>query len=348
MSGLESAWVERYVRDKINNSLTSPKAPNFGPEYWKKLLIGGLPFPVLDKIFLNLRRFFCYCLYGAPGAGQRNLAMAFAGDCQKLGYKVYDIPGQLLRGESIESTDQRVWEVFETVRKEPSVLIIENPGTPQAMECIRMACERVDIHFPLKVIVLEEKESILNAGLKSVFFMCRFELPNEEERTQFFEKMLRLTADDEPTPSGMASETGKFSYDDLMQLLNLIRLQLKAEGVRWYRREKKNQASEEEIMETIMDLRQNGTIKITMDLFEDSLVMIRQQKLAKGEKENVPSMKVIMEGGIPVAAGAFPGMVPVGQIPAVKTATDEKSVEEMATNIVNEDFEKIYNKYNGE
>ena len=41
-------------------------------------------------------------------------------------------------------------------------------------------------------------------------------------------------------------------------------------------------------------------------------------------------------------------MVPVGQIPAVKTATDEKSVEEMATNIVNEDFEKIYNKYNGE
>ena len=44
------------------NSLLSPKAPNYGPDYWKKLLIGGIPFPGADKAFLKTRQLFCWFL----------------------------------------------------------------------------------------------------------------------------------------------------------------------------------------------------------------------------------------------------------------------------------------------
>ncbi|MGX8703487.1 MAG: hypothetical protein ACSW8H_03435, partial [bacterium] len=328
----------------------------YGPDYWKKLLIGGLPFPGADKAFLRTRQFFCYCLYGPAGAGQRNLSLAFAADCQRAGYQAYDLPGHVLRGENLTETYTLVAQTFAEARKAPSVLIIENPGNRMVLECILSECERIDLREPVKVIVTEEDENVLCEGLKSVFFLCKFELPDEEERTAFFEKYLPLVGNDEPTPAGMASETGGLSYDELLQLVNILRLQMKAAGVKYYLADKKKGLSEEELEQAMTERRERGEIAITMDLFEDSLVMLRQQKLQK-RQEDVPGLRVILEGGLPLAASLSPGIMPVytaapaqvtGTFPAANSGTDDEDLEKKSRDKVLEDLNQRFERRGGQ
>ena len=349
-------WMRRFLRGQIMNSLLNPKAPNYGPEYWKKLLIGGLPFHGADRVFLKTRRLFCYCLYGPAGAGQRNLALAFAADCQREGYQVYDIPGQVLRGENLADTCGKVAEVFAEARKGPVVFLIENPGNRQVFECILSECERIDLREPVKVVVTEENERVLCDSLKSIFFLCRFELPDEEERAAFFEKYLPLTGNDEPTPAGMANETNGLSYDELLQLVNLLRLQMKAAGARYYLADKKKGLSEEEMESAMKERRESGEIAITIDLFEDSLSMLRQQRL-KSPEEDIPGMKVILEGGIPVAAGypagagtVSPPLQPGGSgiLPAANASgPNEEDLEKKSREKVLEDLNQRFERRGG-
>ena len=357
MNGSEQSFLERFARSQIKNSILSNKAPNYGPDYWKKLLIGGLPLPGADKVFLNTRQLFCYCLFGPAGCGQRNLALAFAGDCQRAGYKAYDVPGQVLRGENMMDTYNRVEEAFAVATAAPSVLLIENPGDFTVWECILSACERLDLREPLKLVVTEEDETVLSDSLKSVFFLCRFELPDEEDRARFFEKYLPLAGSDEPSPAGMANAATGLSYDDLVQLVNLLRLQLKANGLKQYLAAKKRGLSEEELAGEMAGLRESGEICLTMDLFEDSLVMIRQQKLAAKRERRDGSLHVVLEGGIPVATGYAPGLagaptgfvpgMPSGDIPKATVSGDE-DLEEKSRSKVLEDLNKRFERRGGE
>ena len=349
MADTQQSWPQRFLRGQIMNSLLSPKAPNYGPEYWKKLLTGGLPFPGADKAFLKTRQLFCYCLYGPAGAGQRNLALAFAADCQRAGYQVYDIPGHVLRGENLSETYGYVAEAFAEARKGPTVLLIENPGSRQVWECILSECERLDLREPVKVVITEEDEGVLSDGLKSIFFLCKFELPDEEERAAFFEKYLPLTVSDEPTPAGMANETGGLSYDELLQLVNILRLQIKAGSVKYYLADKKKGLSEEELEKAMADRRESGEIMITMDLFEDSLIMLRQQKLG-GRREDVPGVRVFLEGGVPVAgfAPAAPGSLSDPLPAARQPADNEADLEEKSRAKVLEDLNQRFEKRGGQ
>lgn len=356
MDGTQQSWVSRFARDQIMNSLLSPKAPNYGPRYWKKLLIGALPFPGADKAFLKTRQLFCYCLYGPAGAGQRNLALAFAADCQRAGYQVYDIPGHVLRGENLSDTYSYVVQTFAEARRGPTVLLIENPGNRQVWECILSECERLDLREPIKVVVTEEDENVLCEGLKSIFFLCKFELPDEEERAAFFEKYLPLVGRDEPTSAGMAAETGGLSYDELLQLVNLLRLQMKASGVNAYLSDKKKGLSEEELERAMTERRESGEIVLTLDLFEDSLVMLRQQKL-NSRREEVPGVKVILEGNAPLAAGFPAGTAPVlasdpsaasGALPAAQPASEtDADLEEKSRVKVLEDLNQRFERRGG-
>ena len=356
MDDTRQDWTRRFLRGQIMNSLLNPKAPNYGPAYWKKLLIGGIPFPGADRAFLNTRQLFCYCLYGPAGAGQRNLALAFAADCQRAGYQVYDIPGHVLRGESLADTSGKVAELFAGSGNAPVVFLIENPGNRQVYECILSECERIDLREPVKIVVTEEKEEVLSDSLKSIFFLCRFELPDEEGRAAFFEKYLPLAGSDEPTPAGMANETDGFSYDELLQLVNLLRLQMKAASLRYYFADKKKGISEEEMEAAMRERRESGEIAITMDLFEDSLVMLRQQRL-KSPQEELPGVKVILEGGVPIAAGypagagAVPPALPPGTsgiLPAAGASDpNEEDLEKKSRDKVLEDLNQRFERRGG-
>ena len=290
------------------------------PAYWRSLLMGCLPNPGLDRI-IRTSRLNCFCFCGPTGVGKHRLALSYAGTAYEHGMRFFYATGEMLRQSTPEQTRQRVLELFLEAMSQPTVLILERLTAYDEREdvwCnVAQACADCRPKNPLTVIVIETDEAAVREDWKRSFLFCLFNLPNQLERKAFFAlteengmPRRRVSASvSEPSFSWLASETEGLNYIQLKTVVQMVRLQMKAEAMDVYRGDAK----------LALTAYQQGEFYFSEELFRDTVEIVRRQP--EPDAPSAPPIQVMLNGIAPSAASPAP------QEEEEKTA--EKPVEQM-------------------
>ena len=210
-----------------------------GNVYWRQLLKGLIPVKDLDDIF-HLGGRSCICLTGAPGAGKRTLALAFAGSAVQSGGMLFRLTEEMLADVPEEEIPACINLLFRTA-SDPhqfsdahKVLMFEPRGRKKYWNALAAAYARLSGAAWVTVLIVEEDQKMAEASGIPDLLTCLVTLPGKTDREAFFAsnknvlpRKGRTAAEKEPSHAWMAEKTDGLNYSELNQIIRLIRLSLK-------------------------------------------------------------------------------------------------------------------------
>ena len=289
------SWAAKLETAPPSLRLTDTKEP----AYWRSLMMGCLPNPKLDRI-IRTSRLNCFCFCGPHGVGKHRLALSYAGTASEHGMRFLYATGEMLRQNTSDETRQRVLELFLEAMAQPTVLLLErltaNDEREDVWNNVAQACADCKPKLPLTVIVIESDESAVREEWKRALLYCRFDLPNQLERKAFFASpengmpRHKVSATvSEPSFSWLASETDGLNYVQLKTVIQMVRLQMKAEAMDEFRGD----------AQLTLEAYQQGGFYYTEELFRNTVEIVRRKP--KEESPAAPPIQVMLNGIAPVA-----------------------------------------------
>jgi DNA polymerase III delta prime subunit len=159
--------------------------------YWVRMMKSVLPVPELDSV-LGIRQSAAFLYCGPAGTGKRTLAQALAGSLGQQGYTCFQVTGADLN----EDMEQRLVTLLKQVDADhPTILIcqeLQGCDNPAALaSCIAQMiqlCEQQNL--PMVFVIIEEDEQAVPVELMRQVLVCRFALPDVDEREAFYSAVL--------------------------------------------------------------------------------------------------------------------------------------------------------------
>ena len=219
-------------------------------ERWGDVLRGCVPGEdsrIERELFLLPRR-KCFFFCGPAGTGKRQLATALAGTLQ-VSYQCFTVRGRRLRSASPEALEDCVDELIARAEKESTFLLLEQPSRyPAGVQLLELLMEELEARgngLPLILVVCETDPAVFRPEWQDLMMYLPFALPNQAERKEFFEETLqqerrkrdktaklyhKFPRERSLSLDRMAEETKGFNYNQLLQLVDSIKLALVSQG----------------------------------------------------------------------------------------------------------------------
>lgn len=159
--------------------------------FWARTMKSLLPVSALDKALgIPVSNSFLFC--GPSGTGKQTLALATAGSMANWGYQLIRVTGP----EFNNQLSAKCQILFQQISNEiPMVIVVEDLTGCTKLSTLGMylgqiakACKEQKL--PVILIVIHEDEEELPLELRRNLYLCRFTLPDKDERIKFFETSL--------------------------------------------------------------------------------------------------------------------------------------------------------------
>lgn len=262
--------------------------------YWVRLMKTVVPVPELDSM-LGVRpsEAFLYC--GPVGTGKHTLAMALAGTLKSQGYRYYQIAGWDLN----EDMELRLETILRQVDPEhPALLQFENLHRCENADALAACLAQMialcrQAKLPVFFIVIGQEEE-LPAMLLRELMVCRFTLPDLEERSRFYGSALSKSF---PLQMGLdatdlASASEGLDWQQLALSLQLMVRGLKEQAINRY----KSRYS------LAQDAMRSRELAVDLPMFREIVA-----KLKRPEKEAPAPIQIVQSVAAPAAA-TIPGV----------------------------------------
>lgn len=227
-------WLTEQLQSPPKDDLKKLKVDT----YWLRLMKSAVPVPELD-VMLGISNSNSFLFCGPSGCGKRSLAVAMAGTLCQLGYQYVHVSGRDLD----EDLRHRVQAIFRQIDQDkPMILICEDLESSANMwelgVCLgQMAQVCREQKLPLTMIVIAKSDEDLPDALLRNLYMCRFTLPDLQERTAFYEAALgsKFPLRQGLTPRDLAVASEGLQLRQLVQTLRFMMLSLKELALTEYR-----------------------------------------------------------------------------------------------------------------
>lgn len=220
---------------------------------WAAVMKGCIPKEdsrIENTLFLLPRR-KCFFFCGPAGTGKKRMATALAGTLQGS-YQCFAVRGRRLRGAGTEKLEECVDTVTALAREQDTFLLLDRPGRyesgRQLLDLLMEELEECGNGLSLVLVVCETERGLFRPEWQDMMMYLPFDLPNREERREFFEETFqqerqlydkkvklynKFPREKALTFDRMADQTEGFSYNQLRQLVDSIKLSLVSEGERY-------------------------------------------------------------------------------------------------------------------
>ncbi|MGM9593361.1 MAG: AAA family ATPase [Candidatus Onthomonas sp.] len=217
---------------------------------WGDVLRGCVPSEdsrIERELFLLPQR-KCFFLCGPAGTGKRQLATALAGTLQ-VSYQCFTVRGRRLRSAQTEALEDCVDELIARAEEQSTFLLLEQPSRyPAGVQLLELLMEELEAcgnGLPLILVVCETDPAVFHPEWQDLMMYLPFSLPDQAERKEFFEETFqqerrkrdkaaklyhKFPRDRNLSLDRMAEETKGFNYNQLLQLVNAIKLALVSQG----------------------------------------------------------------------------------------------------------------------
>lgn len=227
-------WYTEVVQPAPDDSLNKLRVET----YWVRTMKSVVPIPELDNV-LGLPKAHGFLFHGAAGTGKRTLARALAGSLVKQGYSYVHVSGRDFNAD----LRSRVQFLFRQISEEhPMVLVLESMqsccDSEDLAACLgQMAevCRKENL--PLVFVVIDEDEDNIPPLLRRQLHMCRFDLPDLDERIAFYDAAIgkRFPLQEGLRTRDLAIAAEGLQLRQLVQTLRFMQLALKDLAVKKYK-----------------------------------------------------------------------------------------------------------------
>lgn len=226
-------WLAERIQTPPDELLSDLEVETF----WVRAMKSLVPTDHVDET-LGIPRANSFLFFGPSGTGRHTLAMALAGSLGQQEYKF--LP---LYGEDFDADiSARVKEIARCVSSGmPLVVVLEElDGCENARELsyclaqlVRLAARR---DYPLVLVVIDGEEPQLPDRLLRELQPCRFALPTKDERTAFYEAVVRgvIPIREGLTARDLANITEGMTLRQLLQTVRLAQLVLKEQTLQQF------------------------------------------------------------------------------------------------------------------
>lgn len=207
---------------------------------WVRLMKYAMPLPELDQV-VGLPVTVGLLFWGPAGTGKHTLARAMGATAAARGYRFAHCRGTDFSGLDSREISRQAEALFHRLQAEqPAFLLAEElsggpAGTAEAVaQCFGQA-----LGTPLFLVAVEADPAAVES-LARVLYPCRFTLPTERERGDFYREALQVTGLPLAPglgPEDLAKAAGELQFRQMEQTVYLFLLTLKAKALTAYGRD---------------------------------------------------------------------------------------------------------------